>query len=480
MGYDKLVDSKYLDDKCAEIAQCIRLKTVWNQETKKNMKWDSDSNRYIGQDEYKVDFEDFASQIALIDRLRRMTLYPKGLDNGFIGNRVAKVAASYRYMALKEADVVGTGEDFDYNDNINVFNTQPTEDKNGNTVYSARVRNDDGLAVLDCSSFIGLVLRGIPYKNSPFTNQVYKDNPEARWVPAQEMKYGHEGWEFEIIDEQPPGEYRNTGFEGYSSIRGATQFAEFFYKYGYVVYDFSRDGKATKDLIDVVKPGDLIFLSNFDSNGNLISARRDTNTFRAVHHIGIAAERQGYWYHVTPSKSDPDNEIGVVYAKWTSNLGTISLICRPNYTHGGLSAEIPLNKNLLGFPWRGTGLSVTSYGVTATAAGDDGERLEITGTRTGTAASNTLTLVGDISTKKETLRLSAGQYVLHAISPYTDVDIALRVRTYDGTWNTLASCTLRQHQSFEISKDVDVFVDLIFSGTDAYNCTIRPDLTRTG
>jgi hypothetical protein len=404
-----------------------------------------------------------------------MTLYPDGLDNGFIGNMVAREASSYHY-----AQLTGT-EDFDYNDYKNVVNTAI------NTAipkkYSACVRDEYGRAVLDCSSFVGLVLRGIPYKNSPFITHT---GAWERWVPFDELKgmYGSEGWEFRVIDNQPAGEYKNMGFEGYSSLRGAGHFAEFFYKYGYVVYDFTRDGKATEELKNIVKPGDIIFFSYFDDNGNLISSRRDANTFKAIHHIGIAAERPGFWFHCTGDMGNgaDEDEKGIVYAEWSTFLDSISLICRPNYMHGGLSAETPIGINLLGFPWRSKVLYLTSYGIRATASGDEGNQLTITGQRTGTGASNTLTLVGDATNKNEALRLSNGSYRVFGIKDIAAEGVDLRVRKYDGAWVELARSTATADGTFSLDNDTgytDVYVDLVIRSTEVLNYTVLPSLVRT-
>lgn len=49
---------------------------------------------------------------------------------------------------------------------------------------------------MDCSTFVGLVLRGIPYENSPYAN-----NPSS-WYPEDIIySYGDNGWEYKELDE---------------------------------------------------------------------------------------------------------------------------------------------------------------------------------------------------------------------------------------------------------------------------------------
>ena len=121
-------------DKFKEIADAIRVKT-------------GGSDNIIANN--------FAAEIMSIDRLKPMTLFPTGLNNGYYGNRAAQVAATYHL-----ARALGQ-ETFTYDQSGGVFSNSSSLTKT--------IRDEDGLARIDCSTFAGLVLRGITYESSPFT-----------------------------------------------------------------------------------------------------------------------------------------------------------------------------------------------------------------------------------------------------------------------------------------------------------------------
>lgn len=461
MGYDKLVDSEKLDATFSDIANAIKLKTIWNNSTRDQF----DNGKYIGAERY-TDSE-MADKIRAIDKFRPMTIYPNGLDNGYVGNMVVRVAASYflarkryddRYKIDASGDVSGA-EDFDYNSDTNPFNAvQSTTNEN---YMKAVVRDKLGRGVLDCSSFVGFVLRGIPYENSPFIKYP-NEGKEVRWEPRKELSemYGENKWEYTVLDKQPGGEFRNLLFDTCSTVRSAGELAEFFMKYGYVVYDKKREGGIPADLIDRLQPGDLLFFEYEDAD-KAVEYNKTSNRFRGIHHIGIVAEREERYYHVTGS--DKQNKVTLVDGeyrldydvdgdgkietgeyikaedgyfdldqdeKYTSEKDAkidescvaynyvlessgLCLVCRPNYLLNGLTGEVPIGANLLSFPW--------AWGTTAlyddidslTCEAVDMNKLKL---NFDTTATTSFSLAGAVGNKYSCIKLPKGKYKLSGMN----------------------------------------------------------------
>lgn len=428
MAFDKLVDSVKLDATLADIADAIKLKTIWNNSTKD----DFEAGKYQG--DFKIPFENLANEIRFIDRLRPMTMYPDGLDNGYIGSMVVKIAASY-YLARKLSEDLGQvqgAEDFDYSSDENPFNTVQNPDSAN--YMKACARDKLGRALLDCSSYVGFVLRGIPYEKSPFPKAEHQpvEGEYVRWKPCDELPamYGNTGWEYTILDKQPEGEYRNFGFDGYSTVRTAGELAEFFMKYGYVVYDQKRDGERPADLVDRLQPGDLLFFSHDGEEAD--EYNKTSNRFRAIHHIGIVAEREERYYHVTGNNNNnktEDDEVCVAY-NYVADSNGLSLVCRPNYLHRGLTTDIPIGVNMLSFPW--------TYGTGAVASGNE-YTLKTVDMNTITVNCNMTTadrveLAGTNDQKYSCIKLQKGTYKLSGLngSGYKSSSFALQVRKMGG------------------------------------------------
>lgn len=471
-------------EKFQEIANAIKNKTVRNG---------SNSGTVLTDKQYKIIANDFATQISFIDRLRPMTLYPDGLDNGYLGVLAARTASTYHYARLSGADV------FDYvQESDNVFNTR-TNPENVNYL-SARVRDEHGRCLVDCSSFVGLVLRGIPYDNSPFS--LYKD-ANSRWYPGAAKgkgglldMYGDAGWEFNVLDKQPADEFRNFGFNGYSTIRGAGDQAQFFYKYGYVIFDQQRDGKPSEyldgKLVDLLKPGDLIFYAQYekDEDGKMVypnwskSFNLANDRFRSIHHVSIVAERTDMYFHSTGSDSNEENELTIIYDDFTDRLDEIGLICRPDYSHGNLSTEVPKKINLLCHPWTFSyNMSATIGGVSIRKSGENGSVLKLSGQVSDEYSATTIDLKGDPDNKYDRLHLTAGTYKLSGMenSPYETTNVALQLRRYVDSAQTLeiiARCYAGNNPTFTLTEDADVYVRLYIAKGYVLDFDITPTLVR--
>lgn len=446
-------------EKFKEIADAIRLRTGTEDEIIAN---------------------EFAEKIIFMDTARPTTLYPDGLDNGYCGNLAAQTAASYHFAKVIGNDV------FDYVQYTdNVFNVR--QDPNNVNYLSARVRDEYGRGLLDCSSYIGLVLRGIKYDNSPF--KLYKD-ADARWYPAAATgglldMYGNAGWEFKILDKQPEGEWRNFGFEGYSTPRKAGHIAEFFYKYGWVLYDIDRDGSIIDDtgnlnelgekVSKMLCPGDIIFMSNYEIDFNMSSRR-----YHSVSHIAMVAENTSKFFHVTGTDdNEEENEGTVFYSDFTSRSSSISLICRPNYLHGGLSKDVPIGVNLLHYPWT-FGFDPYTYNDTITIEmTNDYGVLHLSGSIPSDSDYVTIKLNGDPNKDTHYVQLSPGQYTLSGTenTNVDDASIQIQIRYHDSA-ELIAKCYGKTSTTFEITETTKVYTRLYISNKNAIDCNITPTLIR--
>ena len=294
------------------------------------------------------------------------------------------------------------------------------------------------------------------------------------------MVYGNEGWEFPIIDQQPETEFRKTGFDGYSSLRGARHQAEFFYKYGYVVYDRDRDGEPTEALQDLVQPGDLIFWSYVDAGGNYNREKvgKEANNFRAIHHVGMITDRRDYYYQVTGATDNVENEETVLFSAFQNTVfNQISLICRPDYRKGK-PLEIPVGKNAIGFPWN-FGSGATYGGVKYTIKGDAGETLHLSGTRTGSSTSGTA-IKGRLDDKYGRFDIPSGNYDFHMGNANADPNIKMVLcREENGAAIEELTCIGGEVKGFAVGGKLrDCFIRIYLTKGVTFDCDITPTLVR--
>lgn len=424
-------------EKFKEIADAIRIKTRDTSEIKAN---------------------DFASKIMNIDRLTPMTEYASGLSCGYYGNRAAKIAATYLLARALGDDT------FYYNQSTNIFAS--------NTSLTKRIRNDAGEGQIDCSTFVGLVLRGIPYSNSPYA--LHK-GANATWTPSSELSsmYGTDGWEFDILDQQPAGVFNNIGISGHSTIKSAADMGEFFYKYGYVMFDAATDGAMTTTKADSLqsklKPGDLIFWSKPGATDT------QKKRFRSISHVAIVVENTTHFIEVT------SGSLVVVYDDFASSYENISLICRPDYRPRQSGEKTPTGVNLLHYPW--------AYGALKTSV-SNGMTLEVKGKNTiHLSGTNTAQVFRRLRGNEDTgtyLTLSPGTYKLSGMSNVgiTNTGVALQVRKADGTdFDEKIRCYTGNNPTFTLSSTTNIMVVLYIGENDGagytLNCDITPTLVRT-
>lgn len=132
-------------------------------------------------------------------------------------------------------------------------------------------------------------------------------------------------WRFSNLDRQPKeGLFKKTKFYGddFTTIRGAADQGEFFYKYGYVLYDKVVDNALTEtkanNLTKKLKPGDLVFWSEGGAS------EKQQTRFRGISHVAMMINSEEY---IEASKGK-----GIVRKEtFIKNYKSVVLICRPNY-----------------------------------------------------------------------------------------------------------------------------------------------------
>ena len=453
-------------DKFTDIANAIKVKTALTN---------SNQSSLMTDDRYKIVANDFAEKIMSIDRLRPMTLYPNGLDNGYYGNQAAIIAATYHFAR-------NTGLDsFVYNSASGLFGgTNPRVRDTSSSLTDSSRPTTSGFARIDCSTYIGLVLRGITYANSPYAKHPYDASEDAnnRWVPSTEIggMYGSNGWEFNMIDSQPVGVYNNIGIDGRSTLRTAADFGEFFYKYGMVLYDSMIDAPLTaesaKELAKSFQPGDLIFWAK--ASADEVQQRR----FRSISHIAIVSERTDRYYHATSGSSV------VLYSAFTDAYEEVALVCRPDYRPNKITGEIPVGVNLLRYPWSyGSSTVYEENGMKFSVNKDKIGVIHLSGTNTDAFSVN---IKGHSNNDNSYIKLTPGTYTLSGMSGtgVKALGLALQLRNADGSdFDPVIRCYDGNNPTFTLTKITNVKVQLYIgaNGGDGYtlDCDITPTLKRT-
>lgn len=266
-----------------------------------------------------------------IKQLPRLTPYARQ-DLPWCGsaaNQAVAVARSYwdARISSKRAFTYSGGKTF--------YNT----DKDG--PYPVNDENGNGL--IDCSTFIRLVLSGVDYLHSPYVTGKREDG-----APRKDLY----SWANEDLDA--------------NDVRYAADLAEYFFLTGRVLDGF-------EDL----RPGDIIFHA---TPGSI------TNRFMCISHVSIVAE-EGYhtadgvaYYNVT---SDSNNCV-VIRSGWGSRDDYV-FVARPNYEPARSYPALDENINLLMPPWysvpktiKGCTMSVSADGKSMTAVGTPTESVSFT------------------------------------------------------------------------------------------------------
>lgn len=146
---------------------------------------------------------------------------------------------------------------------------------------SATVNNSSGAGVIDCSTYIGLVLRGYDFAKSPYgTNFTASGTVDPRTLT---YNAGQNNFEERYFDNQSLANVSYTSYLDSNSkyrILSAADIAAYYESLGLLFFP----GQIT------VRPGDLCFFYKENADGSLTYPNR----WRGISHIGIMTDKDYY------------------------------------------------------------------------------------------------------------------------------------------------------------------------------------------
>ena len=327
------------------------------------------------------------------------------------------------------------------------------------------VNNSSGQGLIDCSTFIHLVMRGITYDKSPYTNVAANATYNASSLTTN-TSYT---WADDHI--------RQSNTIG-GMVRYAADLAAYYWTSGRVFTDASKR-----------KPGDLIFHST-----------KQNNRFMSITHVSIVSEDVDQYYNVT----DLNNT--VVRTAYANRNTDIVFFARPDYERiADKTYTFDPTFNYLAYPWICGSSGSFSSGVSMTANSNG-----LTTSCSGATAATTINLVSSAYP----LYLPAGTYKLSGAPAHQDrrarVDYSywgLRLYPSDGrsissqvtgytsaSYGSAPSAVVTQTQAFvwekgygatfSITSPMSFYANIYISKNPtsaAYNGTDlwKPTLTRT-
>lgn len=199
------------------------------------------------------------------------------------------------------------------------FNYSTSTFLSGGTVNGSTSRGK-----IDCSTYIHLVLRGIPYESSPYVDTT------ASLAGSADM-----------ITTNPTGKYtwaddnlKNSSITG-GIVRTASDIAKYYWAKGRVFFDSSK-----------VCPGDLIFCADSANN-----------RFKNITHVGIVTDDITNFYETTNATN--------VIMRVTLASRDIVFFARPDYENPNRSYLVDDSFNWVSAPWY-FNTTTTQNGVTFT------------------------------------------------------------------------------------------------------------------
>lgn len=328
----------------------------------------------------------------------------------------------------------------------------------------AALNNSSGAGQIDCSTFIHLVMRGITYDKSPYTNTTANATYNASNL-ATNTSYT---WADDHI--------RSSSTIG-GMVRYAADLAAYYWTAGRAFKDASQR-----------KPGDLIFHST-----------EQNDRFMSITHVSIVSEDVDAYYNVTNLTNT------VVRTQYANRNADIVFFARPDYERiADKTYTFDPNFNYLAYPWICGSSGSFSSGVSMTASSS--------GLTTSCSEATAATQINLVS-QSYPLYLPAGSYKLSGAPGYQDrrarVDYSYwGLRLYPGDGRTITSqvtgytsasygsaptAVTTQSQAlvwdkgwgatFTISTGMDFYANIYISKnptTTAYNTTDtwKPTLTR--
>lgn len=398
-----------------------------------------------------------------LDTVRKFNNYVEG--NGYYGNQVADCARSYHL-----AKINGEAQ-FRYSQSKGLFGDGTLTDENGK-------------CWMDCSTFGGLNLRGIPFHKTPYylvkgqPNKTLADLGLDSTIVSQLCEESEYEYANKYLDRQDDSSLNHSFKEGYKSIRTAAEYAEYFYGQGYTLYEFSTSPTSVPSGL---LPGDLLFWSKEAANNN------QKSRFKAISHMGIVGRNTSKYYQATGYADERETET-IFYQDISSSLSELSYIARPNYNPIKIDVT-PLGVNLLPryyFDSLQIDASKTSNGVTFTPKVEGGFKVQ----RTASSSSGTTFYLYSSSNP---VKLEPGTYELsgtpiHATASSTGTALVWGLSVKDADTKTgltdINGATVWDRGSgstFQLTETINAyvyfFVAASLSDTSVYE--VIPKLIRT-
>lgn len=178
---------------------------------------------------------------------------------------------------------------------------------------------------IDCSTLVGLVLRGIDFDHSPYsylkTGSHQYDTPvdinrEKRWA----------------IDPYKYYTVKDVNDNELSKVRTASQLAEMFARLGYEV-DYAPD-------FSNIEAGDIVFYSRKNSDGSWTQPDR----YRKISHVAIVASKRApdagsaYPYKHTMYEATTGDKVILNRTLEETLVDTVTMFARPNLTQKGINS----------------------------------------------------------------------------------------------------------------------------------------------
>lgn len=201
--------------------------------------------------------------------------------------------------------------------------------------YNTILQTSSETNEIDCSTFVGLCLRGWKYQDTSYFTQDYV-SPNS-WVAFPDYKWSVNPYDY---TEPTNNEFPNTTLQTYTKVRTASQLAQWMVERGCTV---PKDEHLAN-----IEPGDIIFYARRDSStGKYVEEERYMN----INHCAICIskdratgseswdiEKYPYEHQIIDSRTrqgsigienleDGMNDPTAIYA---NNINTIVLICRPD------------------------------------------------------------------------------------------------------------------------------------------------------
>jgi hypothetical protein len=235
----------------------------------------------------------------------------------------------------------------------------------------APLNNASGQGLIDCSTYIHLVMRGIPYQKSPYVNTSANATYNASDLATNTA--------YTWADDHIRSSHTLGGM-----VRYAADLAAYYWAAGRAFTDAS-----------LRKPGDLIFHSTHQNN-----------RFMSISHVSIVSDDIDQFYNVT------DLSKTVVRTNYANRNADIVFFARPDYERiPQQTYTFDPNHNYLAYPWIFGNSNTYPSGVTATAS-ESG----VTTACSGATAATVIPLVSS----NYPLYLPAGTYQLSGTPPYSD------------------------------------------------------------